>query len=308
MPSLHVGSDQFHLKWDRSIPPLATVASGAVIEIDAMDASGGQLTERSVTADLAGLDFERVDQAHGPVFVESAEPGDALEIELLDFRPGSWGWTAIAPGFGLLAADFPEPALRITRIGSDVAEFLPGVRVPVVPFCGVLGVAPADEGALSTIPPGPFGGNMDTRHLTAGSKLFLPVFAPGALFSLGDGHAAQGDGEVCGTAIETSMRAVVRLTVRKDVHLTAPEFQTPESMGGPARTGGSYATDGVGPDLMGAAQDAVRHMIDYLGRAHGISPVDAYMLCSVAVDLRISEIVDAPNWIVTAHCPLSIFD
>lgn len=307
LASVHVRRDQFHLAWDRSIEPILTIGSGEVVEIDALDASCGQITETSTPADLDTLDFSRVDQVNGPIAVDGAEPGDTLEIELLDFQPGSWGWTASIPGFGLLAGSFTEPALRITQLGESVAEFLPGVRIPLAPFCGEVGVAPRDEGAHSTIPPAEFGGNMDTRHLTAGTRLFLPVFAQGARFSLGDGHAAQGDGEVCGTAIETAMRALVRLTVRKDVHVHAPEFLTPGPLAAGTNIGPFYATDGVGPDLMSAARDAVRRMIDYLGREHELTDVDAYMLCSVAVDLKISEIVDAPNWIVTAYCPLSIF-
>ena len=205
--TLHVGREQFHLAWDRSIEPIATVASGDVIEFDVLDASCGQITADSTVEDLANLDFSRVDQVNGPIGVEGAEPGDSLEIELLDFTPADWGWTASIPGFGLLADDFPDPALRITRLAGGAAAFLPGVSIPLAPFCGELGVAPREEGAFSTIPPTPHGGNMDTRHLTAGTRLFLPVGAPGARFSLGDGHAAQGDGEVCGTAIETPMRA-----------------------------------------------------------------------------------------------------
>ena len=305
--SVLVRRDQFHLAWDRSIEPIVTVGSGEVVEIDALDASCGQITSSSTLEDLAALDFSRVDQVNGPIAVEGAEPGDTLEIELLDFQPADWGWTASIPGFGLLADDFPDAALRITPLGGIVAEFLPGVRIPLAPFCGELGVAPREEGAHSTIPPAEFGGNMDTRHLTAGSRLFLPVFAPGANFSLGDGHAAQGDGEVCGTAIETPMHARVRLTVRKDVHVTAPEFLTPGPLAAGTNIGPYYATDGVGPDLMAAARDAVRRMIDYLGREHQLAPIDAYLLCSVAADLKISEVVDAPNWIVTAYCPLSIF-
>ena len=146
---------------------------------------------------------------------------------------------------------------------------------------------------------------MDTRHLTAGATLFLPVFHDGARFSIGDGHAAQGDGEVCGTAIETPMRARVRLTARPDLHLGAPEFLTAP---GTTVVGQRYATDGIGPDLLSAGRDAVRRMIDWLGREHGLAPVDAYLLCSVAIDLRISEIVDMPNFVVTAHCPLAIFE
>ena len=305
--SVHVRRDQFHLAWDRSIEPIATVGSGDVVEIDALDASGGQITRESTVADLGNLDFSRVDQVNGPIAVEGAEAGDTLEVELLEFVPEDWGWTANIPGFGLLADDFTEPALRITRLAGGMAEFLPGVHIPLAPFCGELGVAPPNEGAHSTIPPDVFGGNMDTRHLTAGTKLYLPVFAPGGRFSVGDGHAAQGDGEVCGTAIETPMRARVRLTVRKDRHVTAPEFLTPGPLARGTNIGPYYATDGVGPDLMTAARDAVRRMIDYLGREHRLDAIDAYMLCSVACDLKISEIVDAPNWIVTAYCPLSIF-
>ena len=210
-PAIHVSRERFHLVWDPAIPAIETVASGAEVEFDLLDASGGQLTATSTVADLATLDFARVDQVNGPIAVEGARPGDTLQIDLLDFQPADWGWTAAIPGFGLLADDFPDPAYRVTavpRVGGR-AEFLPGVRLPIVPFCGELGVAPV-TGPLSTIPPDLHGGNMDTRHLTAGATLFLPVFHDGARLSMGDGHAAQGDGEVCGTAIETPMRALVR--------------------------------------------------------------------------------------------------
>lgn len=305
--SVHVRREQYHLAWDNSIEPIATIGSGDVVEFDALDASCGQIAETSTLDDLKALDFSRVDQVNGPIAVEGAVPGDTLEVELLEFQPADWGWTASIPGFGLLADDFPDPALRITRLDGVSAEFLPGVRIPLAPFCGELGVAPPTEGAHSTIPPAEYGGNMDTRHLTAGSRLYLPVFADGARFSLGDGHAAQGDGEVCGTAIETPMRARLRLTVHKDLSVTAPEFLTPGPLAQSTNTGPYYATDGVGPDLMVAARDAVRRMIDYLGRERGLEAIDAYLLCSVAGDLKISEVVDAPNWIVTMYFPLSVF-
>jgi len=305
--TIHVRPEQYHLAWDRSIEPIATVASGDLVEFDANDAGNAQLNANSTVEDLARFDFSRTDQVNGPIAVEGAEPGDTLEIELIDFQPGEWGWTASIPGFGLLADDFTEPALRITRLDGRHGELLPGVRIPLAPFCGELGVAPPTEGAFSTIPPDVYGGNMDTRHLTAGTKLYLPVFAPGARFSLGDGHAAQGDGEVCGTAIETKMHVLLRLTVRKDLHVPAPQFLTAGPLATSTNTGPYYATDGLGPDLMDAARDAVRRMIDYLGREHGLAPVDAYMLCSVAGDLKISEIVDVPNFIVTMYFPLSVF-
>ena len=307
--AFHVTRDQSHLAWDPAIPPIATVPSGSVVMFDCLDSSNGQLTADSTLADVVALDFEHVDQVTGPIAVEGAVPGDTLQVDLLDFEPADWGWSASIPGFGLLADDFPDPALRITRLPSvgERAEFLPGIRVSVLPFCGEIGVAPVD-GPRSTIPPDAHGGNMDTRHLTAGATLFLPVFHEGARLSIGDGHAAQGDGEVSGTGIETPMRATVRLTVRPDLHVTAPEFLTAAGPAADRPVGRRYATDGVGPDLMTAARDATRRMIDWLGREHGVAAIDAYLLCSVAIDLRISEIVDMPNVIVTAHCPLSIFD
>lgn len=304
---VHIGHAQNHLAWDPAIPPVATVASGDEVEFDCLDASGGQLTAGSTTDDLAALDFARVDQVNGPIAVHGAEPGDTLQVDLLEFTPDDWGWTASIPGFGLLADDFPDGHYKVTRLdGSDRAEFWPGIRVPVAPFCGELGVAPK-SGPLSTIPPDVHGGNMDTRHLVAGSTLFLPVFVPGANFSVGDGHAAQGDGEVSGTAIETPMRARVRLTVRKDLHVSAPEFLAAPDPHAALRNGLRYAADGIGPDLMEAARGAVRRMIEWMGREHGLEPMEAYLLCSVVVDLRISEIVDIPNFVVTAHCPLGIF-
>jgi acetamidase/formamidase len=308
IPTIHVARNQNHLAWDPAIPPIASVGSGEVIAFDCLDASNGQLTATSTLGDLATLDFERVDQVNGPVAVEGAEPGDTLQVELLDFSHADWGWTASIPGFGLLADDFPDPAFKVTALvpGAERAEFWSGIEVPLAPFCGEVGVAP-ESGPRSTIPPDTHGGNMDTRHLVAGTTLYLPVFVPGARLSMGDGHATQGDGEVSGTAIETPMQATVRVTVRKDLHLTGPEFEAAPDPWATLRQGRRYATDGIGPDLMDAARDAVRRMIDWLGRTHGLDAVQAYLLCSVAVDLRVSEIVDQPNFIVTAHCPLGIF-
>jgi acetamidase/formamidase len=307
--SIHVAREQNHLVWDPAIPPVATVGSGDVVEFDCLDASFGQCTVDTTSDTLTQLDFDRVDQVTGPVAVEGAEPGDTLQIELLEFEPADWGWTASIPGFGLLADDFPDPAYKVTSLpaGAEHVEFWPGIRIPLAPFCGVIGVAPT-AGPLSTIPPDVHGGNMDTRHLVAGSTLFLPVFQAGARLSAGDGHATQGDGEVSGTAIETPMQARMRLTVRKDLHLDAPAFLAAPDPHAALRNGARYATDGIGPDLLVAARDAVRRMIDWLGREHGLDAVQAYLLCSVAVDLRISEIVDVPNFIVTAYCPLGIFE
>jgi acetamidase/formamidase len=308
--TIHVHRDQWHLAWDNSIPPIATIASGETVSFDMLDASCGQIQPQSTVEAIRTLDFSHVDQVNGPLYIEGAAPGDTLEVEFLDLQPADWGWTAIIPGFGLLADEFPEPELKIWHLegGADGwAEFAPGIRIPLAPFCGEIGMAPANPGGFSTIPPYRHGGNMDTKHITKGTHLYLPIEVPGALFSMGDGHAAQGDGEVCGTAIETPMRASIRLTVRKDIQIPEPQFLT----GGPliprANTAAYYATDGIAPDLLEATRKAVRHMIAYLQRTYHLSRSDAYMLCSVAVDLKISEVVDAPNWLVSAFLPQSIF-
>ncbi len=310
--TVHVARDRHHLTWDAAIPPVATVASGDEILFDLLDASCGQIERTSTAETLRTLDFARLDQVNGPIFVEGAEPGDVLEIAFIEIATADWGWTALIPGFGLLADEFPEPALKIWTLegGPDAtAAFAPGIGVPIAPFCGEIGVAPPPHaGALSTIPPYRHGGNIDTKHVTVGARLFLPVQTHGALFSLGDGHAAQGDGEVCGTAIETPVRATVRLTVRRDLALDGPQLVTPGPLAARTNVAGFRAALGVGPDFTLAARDAIRATIEYLERERGLTRIEAYMLCSVAVDLKICEIVDAPNWVVGAFLPLSIFD
>jgi acetamidase/formamidase len=189
--NIHVARDQWHLAWDHRITPLARVPSGAMVEFDCLDASCGQIGPDATVDAIRTLDFGRVDQVNGPIYVEGAEPGDTLEIEVLDLRPADWGWTAVIPGFGLLADEFPDPALKIWHLDAGYAEFAPGIRIPLDPFCGEIGLAPGALGAFSTIPPYRHGGNLDTKHLTAGARLYLPVEVPGALFSMGDGHAAQ---------------------------------------------------------------------------------------------------------------------
>lgn len=305
--TIHVAREQYHLAWNNRLAPIARVESGAIVAFDLLDAACGQLDPDSTLEAIRTLDFARVDQVNGPIYVEGAAPGSTLQIELLDFQPADWGWTAVIPGFGLLADEFPEPALKVWQLADGWAEFRPGIRIPLDPFCGEIGLAPAAAGEHSTIPPYRHGGNMDTKHLTQGATLYLPVEVPGALFSMGDGHAAQGDGEVCGTAIETPMRATVRLTVRNDLPVDEPQFLTGGPLTPRTNTAPYYATDGIAPDVREAAKQAVRHMIAYLQRSYGLTRADAYMLCSVAVDLKIAEIVDAPNWVVSAFLPLSIF-
>ena len=214
----HVCSS-FHGAWDRDLEPALEIEDGDVVELRVPDASRDQIGEHSVVADLASIDFDLMNPVAGPVFVRGAQPGDVLEIEVLEVRPRAWGWTAIVPGFGLLAEDFQEPWLRISRIGNGRVLFGDRFELPCRPFPGTIGVAPESPGPHSVIPPSRFGGNIDIRHLTAGATLFLPVGVEGALFSAGDGHAAQGDGEVCGSAIETGMEIVLRLGVRRDLRV-----------------------------------------------------------------------------------------
>jgi len=223
----------------------------------------------------------------------------------------------LIPGFGLLSNEFDSAELKIWKLQRDEEgpfawfDEEKGIRVPLRPFCGEMGVAPGKEGAHSTIPPYKTGGNLDTKYLTKGAVLYLPVEVDGALFSIGDGHAAQGDGEVCGTAIETPMRVTVQLTVLNDhSHVESPHFTTVMTpLHSSSTTSGEsyYATTGVGPSIMDATKDAVRGMIKTLGVQHGLSRVEAYMLCSVAGDLRLHEVVDMPNFVVGMMMPQSIF-
>lgn len=300
-----------HLAWDNSVRPAATVAPGDVVEFRDIDATSGQLSPKSTAQDIAKLDFSLINPIAGPIYVDGAKPGDALKVTLLGFEPSGWGWTAIVPGFGLLAEDFEAPELMLwsyDRSFSQPALFGELARVPLKPFCGTIGVAPAEAGRHSTIPPRPCGGNMDIRDLTVGVELYLPVEVEGALFSLGDTHAAQGDGEVCGTAIESPMSVTAKIELVKDAGLRFPRYTTEGPVTRHLDARGYEVTTGIGPDLMEASKDAVRGMIDLLARQRGISAEQAYMLCSVCADLRISEIVDQPNWVVSCYFPRVVFD
>ena len=295
---MHVTSANTHNVWDRRIPPIARVNPGETVTVELLDTSGGQFTPESDASTVDSLDLAKVNPLTGPLWVEGASPGDTLVVEFLDIAVGSWGYCANIPPFGLLADRFTEPHLRIIEIGRSVAELVPGLAVPVLPMIGMVGVAPADPGPHPTIPPTRHGGNMDIRHVTAGARVWLPVAVPGALLSLGDTHGAQGDGEICGTGIETSSTIVMRVSVEHEVGLATPLIETdPRS----ARPGRSIATTGIGPDLYEAAREAANALIDEIVRRTGIAAIDAYLLASVAADMKISEIVDAPNFLVSFH-------
>ncbi|EJF62101.1 Formamidase [Dichomitus squalens LYAD-421 SS1] len=319
--SIHfVKRSQCHLAWDNSISPVIHISSGETVTFDCLDASNGQITASSDITSLASLVFSQLDQVNGPVHISGAQPGDTLRVDVLGIETADWGWTALIPGFGLLADEFPEPALKVWKLvrkvdGKDVCgngeygygwfDEEKGIKIPLKPFAGEMGVAPGKAGAHSTIPPYATGGNIDTRHLTAGSTLYLPIEAEGALFSIGDGHAAQGDGEVCGTAIETPMKVSVRLTVLKDKpYVKTPHFTAHNPHAG---TEQFYCTTGVDADIRDATRAAVRNMIAFLKAEHGLSAVEAYMLCSVAGDLRMHEVVDMPNYVIGMMLPKSVF-
>jgi acetamidase/formamidase len=300
-----------HHGWDNSLVPAVHVAPGESLEFEVMDAAGGRLSGTSSVADLGSLDFSRINPLVGPVYVAGAEPGDILKVTVLSFAPSGWGWTANIPGFGLLAEEFTQPALHLWRyepLTLAPALFGPWAKVPLKPFAGTIGVAPAEPGLHSVVPPRRVGGNMDIRDIAQGTELFLPVEVAGALFSVGDTHAAQGDGEVCGTAIESPMRVALQFDLIKQVPLSYPRFRTPGPVTRHLDARGYEATTGIGPDLMQAARAAVRSMIELLVRSHAMRAMDAYLLCSVCGDLRISEIVDLPNWTVSFYFPRIVFE
>jgi acetamidase/formamidase len=299
-----------HRRWDVDVEPVLVVSPGDVVTAETDDFSGGQITRDSVAADLPGLDFELIYPLAGPVFVEGAKVGDTLSIEILDFELPDWGWACIIPGFGLLPpGEFAEPVIRhFDLTEGSTTELCHGVRIPIEPFCGTMGVPGADMRGVRIPPPHAGGGNIDCRHLTRGTMLYLPIGAEGGLFSLGDAHAAQGDGEVAISGIECAMATRLRLDVLHGVSIPAPQLRRPKGSLTPrVDAAGWYATFGVESDLMVASQAAVRAMIDHLGRERGLTREDAYILCSLAGDLKITEVVDAPNWMVGMFVPDAVF-
>ena len=301
-------ASQVHHEWNNAIPPRLEIDPGDTVVFDTRDAADGFYSPSSTPADV----MRRVFKGHpltGPVRVRGARPGDVLVVEILDMRPAPWGWTQIRPGRGLLPeSDFSKPFLQIWDLSDGThARMDNRVAVPIAPFPGVMGVALDEPGGHSTLPPRKNGGNMDIKQLTRGTTLYLPIWVEGALFSIGDGHAAQGDGEVCITAVEMNAQVTLRFGLQRDRRLPEPRFRTAGSIGMATNHGPHFATTAHGPDLFASSQQAIRYMIDHLVEERGLSREEAYIVASVAVDLKISEIVDAPNWIVSAFLPESIF-
>ena len=296
---------RFHHNWDRSREPTLSIASGDVVEFGLQMAGADQIHEGDGYEDTT-FDFDTIYRLLGPIFVDGASPGDTLRVDILSLTPGEWGWCGIEPDLGLLPGDFPDPFVRTfdLRNGSSVVV-CPQVTIPLSPFLGTMGNHPDRPGPLPSFPPHEGGGNMDTRHLVAGATVWLPVWCEGALFSCGDPHGAQGDGEVCLAALECDMRARLRFTVEQRT-IGSPRFRTPGALTPLVDAGGHHGTMGIGPDLMEGARSAVRETIAWLVSEHGLTREDAYVTCSLAGDLKLLEVVDGGIWNVGFTIPLGI--
>ena len=306
--SHYLPAEDVHYKWDVDNDPTLVIDSGDTVVVWTRDVSDNQVGIDSDASALANLDWDRTYPLTGPIAISGAEPGDTLKVEILDVHTQGWGWTGVIPGSGLLQDDFPDAYLRIFDLtDGDTAYFREDIAIPLEPYFGTMGVCPAGAHAQSIVPPGTFGGNVDIRQLVRGSTLYLPVQVDEALFSCGDAHAAQGDGEVCVTAIESPMFGALRFTLEKGRSISAPQFSTPAPLTPRVDSMPYYGTTGVNGDLYAAAQDAVRAMIEHVVTRYDLTPEDAYLLTSLAVDLRISEIVNAGQYVVSALLPEAIF-
>jgi acetamidase/formamidase len=283
--------------YDASLKPVLKIASGDSVRIETMVAGGLErlklagVPEAEIPESLKQVENSVTNRGPGvhpltgPIDVEGAEPGDVLEVHIIGFEfLHPYGVTGFRPGAGTLPDEFPFARFKRIRIDTQgTAEFRPGMTLKVAPFWGSIGVAPPSLiHRLSSGPPGWHGGNLDNKELSAGSTLYLPVHVPGALISMGDGHALQGDGEVTITALETSLRGTVQIFVRKGKTIRWPRAETPTH----------FITMGLHPDLNEAARMATREMIDFLVSEKGMTRDDAYIFCSVGVDLRVTQLVD----------------
>jgi acetamidase/formamidase len=288
-----------HSVWDRTLAPRLHIAPGDTVSIQCVDASGAQVHPAMPLADYLAIDRTRIHALTGPIYIDGADPGDVLQIDILEVRHHGWGWTSVVEGLGFLKDHFRDPYLFHWTLDANTTASLAPAIVPVRPFPGVIGVARADSGVFRTRPPGPFGGNLDVRELCAGSTLYLPVFVPGAHFSTGDGHAAQGDGEVCINGIECPLDLTLRFQLHKHQALSGPIVESADSLI-PDSPPDSWIVLETGSDLAAAAQAATLRMIDLLVTRWGFTPIHAYILCSVAMRLRLSQVVNEPIHTVSA--------
>ena len=292
-----------HDRWNRDLAPQLEVEPGDVVKFDCFDSSGGQVSPSSTVDDFLKIDRSKIHTLTGPVAINGAKPGDTLRVDVVNIQHKGWGWSSITPGLGFLSDRFPDSFLFIWQLDEESTDSMAPAVVPLRPFCGIMGVAPATPSEAGTRQPGAFGGNIDVKDLVAGSTLYLPVFNERALFSLGDVHAAQGDGEICINGIECPALVTVRFTLLKNTRLSAPLVETPQR----SRTGGGeWITVESDEDPLAAARRALNRMIDFLVNNWQFSPEHAYLLCSVAMDLRIHQVVNAPIITVGASLPKSL--
>src|SRR5271154_1097316 len=291
MPEHNLSAEPVHSRWNRNLKPRLVIAPGDTVHMECQDASGAQVRPGMTVAEYQKINRDRIHALTGPVFVDGAEPGDVLQIDVLEVAHKGWGWSSIIPGLGFLKERFSQPYLFHWELETAVSRSLAPATVPLRPFCGVMGVAPAEDGEFRTRPPGIFGGNMDVRELCAGATLYLPVQNSGALFSAGDAHAAQGDGEVCINGIECPVEATLRFHLHKNRTLPGPivEAAPPEKHSAESDEGSWIVVESA-TDATAAARAATSRMIDLLADRWGFSEVHAYLLCSVAMNLRVSQV------------------
>lgn len=281
------------------MPPRLSIRPGDTVHLECQDSSGSQVRPGSTLADYLTIDRSKIHALTGPIEIEGAETGDVLQIDVLKVAHKGWGWSSVIKGLGFLKERFSEPYLFHWSLERDVTRSLQPAVVPLRPFCGVMGVAGAEDGEFRTRPPGAFGGNMDVRELCTGATLYLPVFNRGALFSAGDPHAAQGDGEVCINGMECPADATLRFKIHKRRALRGPLIESAESACSDG-VADSWVVVESGADALAAAQAATLRMIDLLVEVWGFEPVQAYVLCSVAMKLRLSQVVNEPMITVSA--------
>jgi len=305
----HIDTSRTCNRWNREYPPVLTVEGGDTVSLALKDSSDGQVRPGISTAEFAAIDKTRIHALTGPIAVDGAEPGDALEIEIIGFEHEGWAWTSIIPGMGALGDEFDEPFLHLWKLEGGQTRSIRQVTLDLHPFCGIIGVQRAERGEFRTRAPGPFGGNMDVRHLGAGARLWLPVFTPGAGLCAGDAHAAQGDGEVSINAMEAPMTVTLRVHLRKGVDLAGPYAVALPPLIPPRYLKKPFHVFIEShEDPREAARAAVRRAIAFLCKRLGLSRELAFVLCSVVLDLKISQMVNTPVMTVSAYLPEAIFD
>jgi acetamidase/formamidase len=292
-----MSAEPTHSRWNHDLKPRLWIEPGDIVHMECLDATGGQVTPGSTVQDFLAIDRERIHALTGPIGIEGAEPGDVLEVDVLEVQHKAWGWTSVISGLGFLDDRFTEPYLFHWVLEEGVTRSLAPAMVPVRPFCGVMGVAPREAGEFRTRPPGRFGGNIDVRDLTAGATLYLPVLNKGALFSAGDAHAAQGDGEVCINGIECPADVSLRFKLHKHRPLAGPLIKAPDA---PGDSNGKWVVVESATDALQAARVATSRMIDLLVAEWGFSPVHGYLLCSVAMNLKMAQVVNRPMITIAA--------